>query len=354
MTAAQRVYTSVAAASALLLLALWLLPRVEEALAPEPVVAWAAIEIEGSGEAVVGSVEMPAGAPFRVHAVLEAEARDGEPVYYTQAPALRIGGRQVPKSRLRRWDRAERVKVLWFTVEPRSPWRKIASESDLDRIVFEEFFHPEWGTGWQVEGDLSSRHGEPLAEGSTPRSFGTQRFMAWIELFDSPEALMAKARFRSPGAADLPEEAERVATVTATLAGPAGPASAVFGLLGLDVGETPSPDLLARIADLADRHLVFTPVTVLRDVLRAAGTDLEALAWKRVEIGTDVAWESEVRSGDLLRVGSRFVILYRDADRDGLLGPDDSCLDFVEGAFVRTLVDVFPGEGEIEWATLTR
>ena len=74
----------VAAAAAVVVAVVLLWPGVEEELAPEPVAAWAAVEAEGSGVARVEAVEIPAGTPFRVHAVLvqgepQPVARDGRP-----------------------------------------------------------------------------------------------------------------------------------------------------------------------------------------------------------------------------------------------------------------------------------
>jgi hypothetical protein len=355
VTAAKRVYLGVGVASALILLALWLQPRVEEALAPEPRRAWVAVEVVGSGEAVVGPIEVAAGTDFRVHAVLEAEGRDGELLYYSEAPALRFGERRVEEDRLRRWRRSEGAKVLWFTIEARSPYRSIESSADLEALAFEEFFHPEWSTLWQIEGSLSSRLAEQLASGELHhREFGTQRFQAWIELIDPDMPLVPTARFRSLGAADLPARVGEIAGVSATLEGPIGPASAVFGLVGLGLLPDADPEILRRVARLSEQRLAFTPLTVLREMLREAGVAMGELEWSLVELNGAKAWHQEAHPGDLVRVGSRFVVLLRDGNGDGRLDGMDLCLDFDEGAAVRRLGEVFPGEGEIEWTTLIR
>ncbi|MDX1385681.1 MAG: hypothetical protein R3190_18665, partial [Thermoanaerobaculia bacterium] len=224
----------------------------------------------------------------------------------------------------------------------------------LAELPFEEFFHPEWSTAWDIEGFLDSRHAEVLAgDEAEPAAFGTQRFRAWIEVFTEANPLVPAARYRSLGAEDLPEKSAEMATITAALEGPAGPASAVFGLIGLALPEEPPPDLVADFARLAENRLAFSRVSVLREVLAAAGARLDTLAWTKIELNGSVAWESAARQGDLLRVGARVVVLHQDRDGDGALGGEDTCLDFEERAAIRRLVDVFPGEGEIEWASLT-
>ena len=48
-----------------------------------------------------------------------------------------------------------------------------------------------------------------------------------------------------------------------------------------------------------------------------------------------------VTPGDLVRVGDRIVVLYSDRGEPGVVDYDDLCFDFVQGAEVRSLGDVF-------------
>ena len=54
----------------------------------------------------------------------------------------------------------------------------------------------------------------------------------------------------------------------------------------------------------------------------------------------------------MLRVGDRVVVLWRDAGNDGVLSYDDLAFDYVHGASVRALGEVFSGDGEVELARL--
>lgn len=355
VTTTTKVFVTVASLAILALVALWLQPRVSEAFAPTPVAAFVAIEVEPGGPAVVAPIEIAAGAPFRLHAVLEAETRDGGRVYYTEAGSLHLGEREIAAQNLRRWDRPGEVRMLWFTVEPVAPFFELAAARDLERVSFEELFHPEWSTSWVVEGRLDARQASRFDLLPDERqTFGTQRFQVWIEIFDPAGGMRPRVRFKSWGAAELRDRVSRFPTVTATLAGPAGPASAVFGLPAVGLPPDPDPDLLEEIEQRARRRLLFTQVWVLREVLRRAGMDLEELDWQRLELDSAAVWAQRLARGDLLRVGRRWVLAYSDADENGALGPADLCLDFEEGAAVRRLGDVFlsEGDGEIEWAEL--
>ena len=353
MTAARKIYIAVGTAAVLALAALWLQPRVESALAPEPRIAHVAVEVRGAAAAVVGPVEIPAGERFRLHAVLEADTRAGDVIYYSEAAALMVNGEVVGGDRIRRWDRPQEAKILWFTVESQAPFALLEGEDPLADLSFEEFFHPEWSTSWQIEGHIEPRHSELLGgTGEHAVGFGTQRFRAWVEIYDELNPLVPAARFRSAGADTLPHGVDEFPTVTASLPGPAQAATVVFGLIGLELPEGASLELRRDVAALAADRLVFTRLSVLRDVLARDGRDLEDLPWNNIELDGGMEWGATVRQGDLVRVGARLVMLHEDLDGDGRLGGADSCLDFEEGAAVRRLNEVFPGEGEIEWASL--
>lgn len=132
----------------LVVLGILLQPTLEERFAPELVTAWVAVEVDGRGVAEAGPVEITAGTPFRLYAVVEAEG----PVYYTVAPALRLDGADVPGDRLRRWERPLEPRIRWFTVEGSPPYLELASESDFERFRFEELYRPDWPLAWSVPG----------------------------------------------------------------------------------------------------------------------------------------------------------------------------------------------------------
>ena len=345
----------VAAAAAVVVAVVLLWPGVEEELAPEPVAAWAAVEAEGSGVARVEAVEIPAGTPFRVHAVLEARGRGGETVYYTEAPALAIGGREVPAGQLRRWDRRTTVRVLWFTVEGVVPYLALETGEELSRFRFEGFFRPEWGTGWSVAGELEPANDERIVRedrrGRLP--FGTQRYQARIELYALAEDVVPRQRFESPGPDAVTADPGAFPTAVVALPGAAGPASAVFGLTGIEPPPGAGLEVHADLLRMTRERFAFGRLELLRVILDAAGRAPADLEWVKLDLDAGPPWGAGgVEAGDLLRAGERFVVLHQDHGTAGVLDRDDLCFDYARGAVVRPLARVFAGGGEVDWARL--
>lgn len=336
------------AAVALLVVVLWLQPALEEELAPELRRAWVGIEVAASGTAEVGVVELAAGTPFTLHAVLEAVGRGGRPVYYTRAARLRIAGREVPADQLRVWDRPPAVKVRWFTVEGSTPSLHLDAERGLGSFRLEPFFRADWPSEWAIPGEVDAANDDQLARGSAlpQQSFGIQRYQVRIELYGVTETLVPERKVSSPGAADLPADAASFPTVVATLPGRLGPASAVFGLTQIDLPPDAGAELVHAVRQLADERLAFSRSTVLRDQIRGAGEGLTELTWRSVDLTGGATWGEGLEPGDLLRAADRVVVLYRDDGVPGVLDYGDLCFDYVRGAAVRALGDVFSGEGE--------
>jgi hypothetical protein len=322
---------------------------------PQPVAAWVGVEAQGSGVARVGRLELPAGEPFDLHAVLEARDRRGDAVYFTQAPALEIAGRRVPAEALRRWPEGRRVRVLWFTIEGFGPYLAVREAADLERFTVEELFRPDWPQAWSIRGALDPRHDDHLMRelDRLPREFGIQRFHVRIELFASDLALVPAERFRSPGAVELMAGGESVATVVLALPPPLQAVSSAFGLTQLDVPEPLPEELEARVAELDRRQLAFRHELVIARHLEANERSAATLAWREALLGGGQGprWRVEVLPGDLLRVGERMVVLYGERGAPGaVLDLEDLALDFTRGAVLGPLSAFFAGPGLVEWA----
>lgn len=339
----------------LVVLGIILQPAIEEGLAPELRTAWVAFEVDGSGVAEVGPVELGSDTPFTLHAIVEAE-RGGEPVYYTEAKALRIHGQNVPPERLRRWRRPLDPRIRWFTVEGNPPYLELASIEDLERFRFQELYRPDWPLVWSIPGTIDPAKDDHLQNDSAgrSRSFGIQRFHVSVEFHDQIDEIRPKKKVRSWNADDLELERERYPTVRRRLPGRLAAPSAVFGLTHIEVAKGVGNDqeLLRRIDDLAKKGLAFSRATVIRDQLRATEKRLEDLVWRDVDLVEGQYPWSAVEPGDLLRVGERFVILYEDRGEPDKLDYDDLCFDYARGPQVRRLGDVFIGDGLVELASL--
>jgi hypothetical protein len=333
-----------------------LVPSIQESRRPELQRAWVGIEVVGSGLAVVGRLELEPDRPFRLHAVVEAVTEEGEPVFYTEAPALRFDpawGVEAPPGSIRSWDRPEEARVLWLTVEGSPPYVVLSGNETLERFELAEFSHPEWGRSWVADGTIETRRDDQLdLDGGSRLGFGTQHYQVWVELFPNAKALVAAERYKSPGAAELMATPERFPSVVAALPGALGPPTRVFGLTQIEPPADSPPALLERLAELQGKGVTFTRLLVLRDILQAAGVTSAGLAWDFVDLTGGTAFGERVRPGDLLQVGARWAVLLRDRGEAGVLDPQDLCLDFDRGAAVRPLAAVFDVE-EVEWAPLS-
>ncbi len=332
---------------------LLLAPRVREELAPEPEGALVAVAVGDSPMARVGRTAIASGESFRLHAVLTATDRQGEPIYYTEAERMEVDGVEVPVERLRRWDRPGRVVVLWFTVEGYRPFLEVGSDEPFDSYRFEEVLRPEWGRGWTIAGSVTPRN-HSLARGFEPSRevpFGTARYHVRIERFARDADPAPAARYRSPTGADLVAGGPLPSSVEMTLEGVLAGPSAVFGLPHFEPTEGAPREMLRRLADWYRRDLVFSRPLVLSQMLAERDLTWGELTWSPLDLAERPIFEP-AGVGDLLRSGERIVVIYRDVGEVGRLDYDDLCFDFLQNAAVRPLREVFTGGGVLEWADL--
>jgi hypothetical protein len=350
-----RIFWAVAVAVILIAVLIGLGGRVRQELAPQPRAAWVAIARGEEPLAVSGPVAIAAGEPFTLYAVLEAETWGGERVYYTEAPALRLGGEEIPASSLRRWTGGEEVRILWFTVEAAPPYLEVARRDDLERLQFRESFRADWPQAWAVPGSVEPSRRRLAADhrGVGPVEFGTQRFHVRVEFFGPTNRVVPRLRMRSWGAPQVEHESARFPAVTARLPGPLAVPSAVFGMPQVEPVEGAAESLVVAVAELWRQRLAFSRLLLLRELLEGAGTTWEELSWRAVDLLDGPAWGAGgIAAGDVLRVGERFVVLVSDEGERGRLDEGDLGFDFDEGAVVRRLGEVFTGEGLVEWAPL--
>lgn len=350
----KKILAAAVLAVALVVLAIFAAGRVQEVLRPSPVAAWVAIRLADDPAAVIGSVDMEAGTSFDVLAVLEAETWDGDRLYYTDAAELWMGEHKIESAALRRWDRPEELRLRWFTVEGSIPYLKIADSSDLDRFRWLEIYRADWPSSWTVPGSISSARqsaGVRQREGTTP-DFGTQRFHLRLEFFGPTSRIRPTLRLKSPGAESLPENPERVSTAVAYLPEPLKAGSMVFGLSHLELVDPSSVPALARkIGKWSRSGIVYSRLFALRSRLSDLGIGWDDLVWTGADLLAEkLPWgEGGAGVGDFIRVGRRVVELYRDQGTVGRLDGKDLCLDYERAASIRSLDEIFTGDGFVEW-----
>jgi len=342
----------IVAAVLLAVAVVFILLRTDTQLQPEIKSAFVAIQPANADLARTGRVEIEAGVGFRLFAVVEASDWRDRPVYYTEAESLEIAGQRVAEDRIRSWNRRERASVLWFTVEGSPPYLEISTGEDLERPRYREIFQGDWPHTWAVAGGVA-----PAVENFLPGSegdqkpairFGTQRFHVRIELFGSGSDLLPTVRLRSAGASDLEAMPNDFPTIVATLPSPLVTVSRVFGLPQTEATESASAEVRQMIADRSRRGLSFSRLPLFREWLGSVGLKWDDLLWRKVEVGSGSPWSG---SGALIRAGSKVAFTYEDRGFEGRLDHPDLCLDFDRGATVRTLGELFVGEGFVELAS---
>jgi hypothetical protein len=340
----------IAGAALVALVALRYLPQIENPLAPEPVAAYVAVLPDGDSVAADGAHELAAGRPFRLHAVLEAKEWRGRTIYFTEAPALRLAGREVASDAIRRWPDDARLKVRWFTVEGSPPYVEVNATADLDRFDLLENFQPAWGSGWSAPGTIDPRQvirdpDSPLR----PLPFGTQRYAVRVELYAELGDLTPKRRVASPGAEAMLADAAGGTRVVGTLPPPLGRLSTQFGRSEMAPSETLDEAASARLAALVDAGFVFERAPLLAAHLADNGVAAAALDWRAVDLARErPAWGREAGPGDLLQAGPRVVVLFRDDGEPGVLDPADLVFDLWQGLRIRRVDEIFRGEGGLE------
>jgi hypothetical protein len=326
-----------------------------------PVAAFVALLPAGESVARDGHHRLDAGARFRLFAVLEARTLTGATVWYTEAPALRLGGREVPGDRLRRWPESGRLaRVRWWTVEGFAPYLQVATADDLERFRLPGNFHPDWGSGWSIDGVVDPRNallepGSPLR----PLPFGTQRWQVRIEIYAQRTAITPEERLASPGGDELLAGSALPTTLVAALPAPLARLSEVFGVTQVEAAPGLAGAIGARIDDWRKRDLAFERAALLREHLVAAGVDPAGLTWRPLDLDAGPPpWRADaggegVAAGDLVQGGGRIVVLFRDQGEAGRLDRADLVFDYFKGARVRRLDDVFREEGGLvlDWAS---
>ena len=107
-------------------------------------------------------------------------------------------------------------------------------------------------------------------------------------------------------------------------------------------------EILEALARGTREHLLFSRVPLLRTWLEEAGVRWDDLAWRTAELTGEAPWHF----GGVVRAGSKVAFVYDDRGVVGKLDEADLCLDFGKGATVRTLGEVFVGEGLVEYSAL--
>ena len=354
MNLERKVAVGVLVAFALVALVVLMSEEVEERVAPQPKRALIAVSTDDRAVARTGRSEIEPGESFTLHAVVEAVDWRGETVYYTEAEKLEVDGTLVDDDKVRPWDRAVEIRILWFTVEGFKPFLEVEDVSDLVGFHYKEFLRPSWPRTWSIPGSLKGSGDAGIRQeelGEEPR-FGTQRYLVRVEIFGPQSRITPMQRLQSLEADSLPETADRFPTVVAAEKGRLDLATSLFGIPQIELQDPTRSDLQESLNAWTEPGLAFSRRQVLKEMIDRMGVAFDDLAWVDIDLSQGPTWgESGVSKGDLLRVGERWVVLFEDRGEMGRIDRQDLCLDFDRGPRVSRVGDVFTGDGFIEWAT---
>ena len=312
-----------------------------------PVLTSVSVVYRADGEAIASDRVrvLPSGARVSAAAVVGFTRRGAATRRLCALSPVEIAGEVTTVEPLDAWpDEYGALRATWFTVEPALfGWQEVTAAT-ADKLRYHEFLAPELGRALSALPALEAHNDDfmsaPVAGNAIPA--GPLRLKVRVGLYRRDEDLVPLQGISSPGAADV--AAGSVATVVVSLAPAPGIDPVVAHLLRLgcftfapgvwpDGGAGWPLPLAPR--ELVRRGLIATPEAIA--AAAAAGDPLVApwratVALERAGRGLRdpgsrraLRWGSEVRPGDAVTNGDRWISLVGD-DGDGVLSAGDRVL----------------------------
>jgi len=243
-------------------------------------------------------------------------------------------------------DEGRLVRVFWFSVESSILGGSLTAENAGQRLRYRTYLAPEMGRGLRATG-LPDNHNDDhigeRAEGVAERS-GTVRLYARAEIVERQKDIQALSTATTRGVEHLLEPHFPTIFRTADLGeGISVTAGELFGLPGFEPRDDPpgtwnevtAAAFGRRFTDLVSDRLAVSSWTLAAvavtgepeldpDLLTPLGEVTEA-GDRLQRRGRALTWQSEVRRGDLMQSGDRWIVLLED-DGNGVLDLADTVL----------------------------
>lgn len=258
-----------------------------------------------------------------------------------------IDGRQVRHIESAEWpDEGRLVRVFWFTVESAILGGKLTKENAGERLRYRTYLAPEMGRGLRAT-RLPDNHNDDHIGESTDgvnKNPGTVRLYARAEVVEKMKDIQPLDTATTLDLEHLLEPHFPALFRTADLGeGVSENAGELFGLPGFEPDDDPpgtwnDVPLAAfgrRFTDLVSDRLAVSSWTLAAVALTGAPdldpglltplgevTELDDRLQRR---GRTLNWQNDVRRGDLMQSGKRWIILLED-DGNGVLDPTDTIL----------------------------
>lgn len=276
------------------------------------------------------------GESFTAAVALRLERRGKGSYWIAPVDRIEFGGTPLPHEVVPGWPEADRaVRVLWMTVESAHLGGELTPGEEADLLEYRTFFAPEMGRDLIAVREPEPHNDDFLAPEDQPRAGGpgTLRLAARVEVVADPADVAPLAAVTSPTGPD--PTAPGIATVMRAWRAPDGirpEAGELFDLPGFE----PPPDgrdaaarrLTALTRDrVAVSSRTFVGTALAGDPALDPGS-LAEVARARLQGGrilagrAPLAWDRQVRPGDVLDAGGHLYLLLSD-DGDGVLDLDD-------------------------------
>jgi hypothetical protein len=294
-----------------------------------------------------GHRRLAAGDDLRIAVVVRLRDHQLGERWLAPAEQLELDGRSIDDLLVGGWPEEDRqLRVFWFTIENAFVGGDLTSDSCAKKLDYRPYLAPEMGRSAVVEAVPEAHNDDHLSrrEAVLPVDAGTLRFYARVELVSKMDDVKAQQAVSTLDASQIHNPA--LAMVSRSAAWPAplhGAAGELFLLPGFEPEDEPagSWNEVPRAAtghsftELVEQRLLVSSrtfaATALTGTAEINDSDLHDLG--AIEVGGSVLsrrsrplrWQEEIRAGDVLRDGDRWIVALSD-DGDGELDPEDAVL----------------------------
>ncbi len=314
-----------------------------------PVVVEARIVTASSTDPVFrdGPRRVPPGESVQAAIALRIHKTGGPDFWLAPVADLSIDGRDIEHIESGGWpDEGRELRVFWFSVESANLGGRLDSQRAADLLRYRTFLAPEMGRELLASRLPETHHDDHIGEESETglSSAGTLRLYARIEVVEKAKDIQALQMVATLGLEDIDSPNFPTISRSFDFGGSIDPAAGeLFRLPGFEASDEPegswnSVPVAATghsFTDLVESRLIVSSRTFTAVALTGSSTFDPADLTPRAEFsvgdekylarGRPLEWGSDVKIGDVVKSGERWVVLLAD-DGNGILDPSDSVL----------------------------
>jgi hypothetical protein len=247
---------------------------------------------------------------------------------------MAIDGRPVGHIESADWpDQGRLVRVFWFSVESSILGGRLTADNAADRLRYRTYLAPEMGRGLRATRLPVTHNDDHIGEGAegVVESSGTVRLYARAEIVENEKDIQPLSAATTLGVEHLLDTQFPAVFRTADFGeGVSQAAGELFGLPGFEPEDDPPGTwnevtvaaFGRRFTDLVSDRIAVSSWTLAAvavsgepaldpDMLTPLGevTEAEDVVERR---GRNLSWQTEIRRGDLLQSGDRWMVILED------------------------------------------